>query len=169
MTFEELAGLNIQGFISMLKYSSVTIRLYKNTHLLVPCASTANEAYDLVAVGAHFIKVTGPDLTLARRINSEPLFGFCPLFITGGMDIEHIPLAIEAGAMVIASGFDLMLKGQEDISVESISAVLKKYQAAVVGARSARYLEMTKALHEENTDAWLEKVPHCVPFGDTHE
>ncbi len=169
LTLEELAALNVHGFISMLKYSSATIQRYKNTHLLIPCASTVNEAYDLVASGAHFVKVTGPDLALVRRICSEPLFRFCPLFITGGMNLETIPLAIESGAMVIATGFDVMLKGQKNMTVASISAILKKYQASVISARSALYPEMAAALNDGDTDLWLEKVPHCVPRRNLHE
>ena len=169
MTLEELSALKIQGFISMLKYSSATIRRYKDTHLLIPCAATANEAYDLLAAGSHFIKVTGPDLTLAKRISSDPLFKFCPLFVTGGMDPERIPSAVEAGAVIVASGFDLMLNGQKNLTVDSVAALLKKYQAAVISARTALYPEMTKALNEGDMETWLEKVPHYVPFGDAHE
>ena len=168
MTFEELSGLNINGFISMLKYSSTTIQKYRDTHLIIPCASTVNEAYELISDGAHFIKVTGPDLNLVKQIASAPLFKFCPLFVTGGMDLERIPLAIEAGAVLIASGFDLMLKGQTSITVESVCGVLKKYQAAVIDARAKLYPEMTEALNNGATEEWLKYVPNYISIGDIH-
>jgi 2-keto-3-deoxy-6-phosphogluconate aldolase len=164
LTLEELAELNVHGFISMLKYSTSTIQQYRNTHLLIPCASTTNEAYDLLSDGAHFIKVLGPDLTFVKRISSAPLFKFCPLFVTGGMDLERIPLAIEAGAMFIASGFDLMLKDQDNITVESVCGILKKYQTTVISARAALYPEMTEALDKGTTEEWLKQVPHYIPF-----
>ena len=169
LTFEELADLNIHGFISMLKYSSTTIQKYRDTHLMIPCASTANEAYDLISDGAHFIKVLGPDLKLVKQISSAPLFKFCPLFVTGGMDLERIPLAIEAGAVLIASGFDLMLKGQDNITVESTCSILKKYQAAVINARTALYPKMTEILNNGTTEDWLKQAPNYVSTGDAHE
>jgi len=169
LTLEELAEMNVQGFISMLKYSSTTMQKFRDTHLMIPCASTANEAYDQISDGAHFIKVLGPDLTLVKQISSAPLFKFCPLFVTGGMDLEQIPLAIEAGAMLIASGFDLMLKGQDNITVELVCDILKKYQAVVINARTVRYPKMTEALNNGTTEDWLKQVPNYVLAGDTHE
>ncbi|MCF6175747.1 MAG: hypothetical protein L3J71_08265 [Victivallaceae bacterium] len=164
LTLDELAKLEVDGFISMLKYSSATLARYQATHLLLPCAGTINEAYDLIVDGAHFIKVLGPDLTLVKHISSAPLFKFCPLFVTGGMDLERIPLAIEAGAAVIASGFDLMLRNQTCITVESVSDILKTYQTTVVNARAKLYPELMKALYDDN-DNWLELVPHYLQPG----
>ncbi len=163
LSLKELSMLNVDGFISMLKYSSSTIKEYRGTHLMIPCASTSNEAYDFISDGAHFVKVTGPDLSLVKRINSAPLFNFCPLFVTGGMDLERIPLAVEAGAVVIASGFDLLLKNQDNITVDSICEILKKYQKVVVDARTKFYPEMMNALHNGTTEEWLKLVPNCIP------
>ena len=163
LNFEEMVSAGIDGFISMMKFSDQTISKYCKTHLLIPCASTVNEARDLLEAGAHFIKVLGPNLDLVRQISSNPLFRFCPLFVTGGMSIERIPEAFEAGAIAVASGFDLTLKEITEHNANSICEVMKQYQATAMEARKRFYPELSEALYNQDDDLWLEKVPHYVP------
>ncbi|MDD5598293.1 MAG: hypothetical protein PHV82_10145 [Victivallaceae bacterium] len=163
LDLEEMVSAGIDGFVSMMKFSDQTINKYCKSHLLIPCASTVNEACDLLGSGAHFIKVLGPELGLARQINSDPLFKFCPLFVTGGMDIEHIPMAFSAGAIAVASGFDLTLKGVNDLSMEGICKVMKEYHKTAVNSRRNLYPELSDALYNQDGDSWLEKVPHYLP------
>jgi 2-keto-3-deoxy-6-phosphogluconate aldolase len=163
LNFEEMVSAGIDGFVSMMKFSDRTISRYCRSHLLIPSASTVNEARDLLDAGAHFIKILGPELGLARQISSDPLFKFCPLFLTGGMNIERIAQAFESGAMVVASGFDLTLKGVDDCSAEGICRVMKEYQKAALAARTRLYPALSDALYNQDGDAWLDEVPHYVP------
>ncbi len=163
LSLDELAAMEVDGFISILKYSSATIKRYRESHLLIPCAATINEAYDLMTDGAHFIKVLGPDLTLIQRLSLSPLFNFCPLFATGGMTLEHIPQAVKAGAAVIASGFDLLLRDKVNPGINSICNILQTYQQAVLDARIKYRQEETNRINRANDSNWLAQLPHYVP------
>ena len=160
LTLDELDKMGVHGFISMFEFSAETLKRYSKSHLLIPCAYTPNEAYKMVKDGAHFIKMTGPDLSLIKQTRMAPSHGFCPIFVTGGMSIEKIPLAIEAGAVCIASGFDLMLKGMpDDTASGQIADILVQYVDAVKKAREKIYPEMMGKINAGD-DSWLQEVPH---------
>ena len=169
LTLDELADSGVDGFVSMLKFSDSTIKKYCDRYLMIPCASTLNEAYDLLSSGAHFIKIIGPDLDLLGKISSAPLFKFCPVFITGGMNLEKIPQVMNSGAVMVASGFDLILKDINEINVDSICEAVKAYQKKAIESRSVAYPEFSKALYCCENDEWIEKLPHYSGFGVNNE
>lgn len=165
MTFEQLAGCGVHGFISMFEFSSETINKYRNTHLLVPCAYTPNEAFRMLKDGAHIIKIV-EDLSLVRKTMSAPSHGFCPIFFTGGMTQARIPEAIGAGAVCIASGFDLMLKGLPDnVSSDQVAEIIIQYIDTVNVARRKSYPELMAKIDAGAPD-WIDFVPHCHFFNN---
>ena len=166
LTLEELVELGVNGFVSMEIFSAETIEKYSKTHLLVPCASTCGEAYELMGHGAHMIKFLGPDLSLVKRISQAPLHGFCSVFVTGGMNLERIPEAVSSGAVCTAAGFDLILQGQPgDISVADIASVLKTFTAAVDSARREYHPEFTELI-DDSRKRWLDSLPFFHQFED---
>jgi 2-keto-3-deoxy-6-phosphogluconate aldolase len=159
MTFGQLAGCGVHGFISMFEFSSETISKYSNTHLLVPCAYTPNEAFRMLRDGAHIIKIV-EDLSLVRKARAAPSHGFCPFFFTGGMTQARFPEAIDAGAVCIASGFDLMLKGlPKDISSDQVGEIILGHIAAVNTARRKCYPELMAKIDAGAPD-WIDFAPH---------
>ena len=164
MTLDELADLGADGFVSMLRWSEENIRRFSSTHVVVPCATTPGEAYEMCSHGAHLIKFVQPKESLMRKVRAAPTFQFCPVFVTGGMDLQRIPPIIEAGAVSVGTGFDLTLRDRpRDIGVSDIAAVMVQYRETVAQARRDAYPEMM-----ENRDAgraeWLGSLPHVHPF-----
>ena len=87
-TLSQLAALGASGFVSRMSFSAETCRAWRATHLLMPCAGTVNEAYRQFCLGAHIIKVVRSDYEVVRQLATTPAFGFCPLFVPGGMNLE---------------------------------------------------------------------------------
>jgi len=165
MTVAEVADLGVDGFVSMLGWTEATIRKYAPTHLIMPTASTVTEGFYQTTWGAHFQKINGAtNLTLVNRLRSAATFDFCPVLVTGGQTLEQIPKSIETGAVMIATGFDLMLKGQsKDMSVEQIADVLKQFQQTTANAQQNTYPELAAAEGKDN-QTWLDALPHWHPF-----
>jgi 2-keto-3-deoxy-6-phosphogluconate aldolase len=165
-TLAELADMGVDGFVSLVGWHADNIRKYATTHLVVPAAMTVNEAYQQFAAGAHFIKVFGPDLALLRLCRNEAAFSYCPVLITGGMTIERIPEAVAAGAMVIGSGFDLILKPfPGPLQAKDVAQVIREYIAAMREAKRKGWPALARAEGAERR-VWLDALPHNHPFGD---
>ena len=163
-TIAELDAMGVDGFVSMIGFSTESIKRYSPRRLVIPTAMTVNEAFFQVGAGAHFAKMLGPNLNLVKTCRGEPTFGFCPILVTGGMNLERIPKAMNAGAMVIGSGFDLILKGQpSDISAKGAAKLLKQYLEVTQGARAKKWPEMARAIGGD-ARTWLDSLPHHHPF-----
>lgn len=164
MTVAEVADLGVDGFVSMLGWRLETIEKYSPTHIVIPTAMTVTEALQQVGAGAHLVKALGSDLDFVKRCRLGAAFDYCPLFVTGGMTPERMPEAMEAGAAMTASGFDLILKGQPcDISVTGVARELTTYLDATRRAREAAWPEMMAAT-DADRQTWLDALPHYHPF-----
>jgi len=152
MTIAELAPF-VDGFVSMMPYSDETLRKYSKTHLCIPAAETSGEALRQVNAGAAFIKVLGPDLTLSKWLHALPTFNYCPTYITGGMIPERMEDAFSAGNILIAAGFDVVLKGIDpaDLTPELVAERIRIFLDAAKRARAKAcpQLEDTQALTDE--------------------
>ena len=160
------AILGADGFISMAGFQQETLIRFQNSKLLLPCAYTPNEAMEMLRLGAHFIKLIGPDTSLLRILTSPPLFHTIPCFVTGGMTLERIPETIQAGAVLIGTGFDLMLNGYDGDDPDEIAAVVRRYMQAVRDVR----LSVNPALATLDTcdDAaiWRQLLEYHSPFAE---
>ena len=163
-TLEELDRMGVDGFVSMFGWSLASIRRYSGSRLVIPTAMSGTEAFRQVGAGAHFIKFFGHDLPLVRLCRSAPAFDFCPVFVTGGMTLKMIPAAVNAGAVLVATGFDQMLK-QEPVKVgkKRVVEVLRLYLTAVRKARGRKWPEMDRCIGGR-LKSWLDSLPHHHPF-----
>ena len=165
-TFGELAAMGVSGFVSRLGFSEATCRRWKDEKLLIPCAGTVNEAYRLFAAGAHIIKIVKPDYEVVRQLGTTPTFGFCPLFVTGGMLPETIPGAMQDGVLCVGTGFDAIMKGQEKLSDAEYHDELVKRLCALrrctVESREKRFPGLTAALERGD---WTDMLPFAFPGG----
>ena len=158
-TMDELAEWGVDGFVSMFQFSADTIKKYHQTHFIAPCAYTPNEAYGMLQNGAHIIKIVN-DIELVKKTRSAPSHGFCPIFFTGGATLEKIPEIIDAGAVCVASGFDLLLKDKpDDISSDEIAEIITQYVDVVQNARRKKYPELMKKIDTGDSD-WMNFLPH---------
>jgi hypothetical protein len=109
----------------------------------------------------------GPELDLVRLCRSGPTFNYCPIMLTGGMTIEKIPEAVQAGVVLIGSGFDLLLKDQDLrlCTQKNIIEILKQYREKMRKAIDTTYSELARLRNANNKD-WLAALPHQHPFGD---
>jgi 2-keto-3-deoxy-6-phosphogluconate aldolase len=163
-TLREFADMGVDGFVSMTGWSTDVIRHWAATHVVIPCAMTLREAFIQLDAGAQFIKVLGPHLDLVRLCRSEATFGACPIFLTGGITLARVPGAVEAGVVVLGSGFDLMLAGQpENIGIAEIADILRAHVRAVQAAREAKWPAMACA-SGMNDVTWLQSLPHVTPW-----
>lgn len=136
MTMGQLAPY-VDGFVSMLPYSDETLETYASTHLCIPAAETGGEALRQVKKGAAFIKVLGPDFSFSKRLHALPTHGYCPTYITGGVTTERMAEAFQAGNVLCAAGFDVVLKG-EDPAALTAEKVAEKITCFVETAKKAR-------------------------------
>lgn len=74
---------------------------------MIPAVATLREAFLNVAAGAHFLKVPGSNPDLIKSYRWEAVFDYCPLFATGSLTTDRIPIAIDVGVVITATGFDL--------------------------------------------------------------
>jgi 2-keto-3-deoxy-6-phosphogluconate aldolase len=160
----ELDAMDVDGFVSMIGWSTESIRKYSPTRLVIPTAWNLSEAFHQVAAGAHFAKIIGPSLDLLRICRADPTFGFCPMVMTGGMTLDAIPKAIGAGAMMVGSGFELMLKSlPPDVSAERVAQELTRFVEAAKKARDLQWPELALA-RDLDMQGWLDALPHYHPF-----
>jgi 2-keto-3-deoxy-6-phosphogluconate aldolase len=165
-TLDELADMGVDGFVSFVGWQPDQIRKYAATHLVIPAAMTVNEAYQQFVAGAHFIKLIGPELDLARLCRNAAAFGFCPLFVTGGMTTERIPESMAAGVMVIGSGFDLLLKGMPtSLPAKDVAKIIRTYLNVTQEAKRKAWPELARA-EGADLQTWLAALPHNHPFGE---
>ena len=163
-TLQEFADMGADGFVSMPGWSTDAIRHWAPTHVVIPCAMTVREAFIQLDAGAHFIKMLGTELDLVKLCRSEATFGVCPVFVTGGVTLAHVPSLVEAGAVVLGSGFDLMLAGKAgNITVQEVADILCAHVHAVKVARALKWPELAKAA-AANDETWLRSLPHVSPW-----
>ena len=166
LTVSELAAMDIDGFVSMVGYGADTIRQYAPTHLMMPATGTLLEALEAVRAGAHFCKMIGPDISLVRVCRMKAAFDFCPILVTGGQTIESIPATIEAGAITIGSGFDVMLKGMpQDVTAQQAADRIKQFVKITQEAVNKTHPKLAAA-RDADDQTWLDALPHYHPFGD---
>ena len=162
MTIDEIAQIGVDGFVSMVGWRRETIEKYAPTHLVAPTSGTLSEALQSVGAGAHFVKMAGDDLSLVRRCRGAAAFDFCPVFVTGGMTVERIPYAFDAGAVVVGAGFDLMMKDYgADASASDVAAALRPYLQAAHNARAEFWPEIEDEAEDQQ---WLASLPHYHGF-----
>ncbi|MBQ5777236.1 MAG: hypothetical protein IIV97_00315 [Oscillospiraceae bacterium] len=166
MTFSELCEVGVDGFVSMLPFSDETLCAYSAHCVMIPSAATPGEALRQVDAGAHIIKLMGSDRDLRKACHAAPTHGFCPIFVTGGVTPERMPEIYADGAVLTASGFDLILK---DIDPEALTAelVAEKLKFYIDSAKAARAATLPGLQNTENRsdEEWLGLLPHYHPFG----
>ena len=148
----------------MIGWSQESIHAYSKRYLVVPSAMTVSEAFFQIAAGAHLVKIRGFDLDFVKRLRLAAAFDYCPIFVSGGMSIERIPDAFNAGAIMVSAGFDMTLKGYEsNVSAGVVADVMRNYVEATQQARNQQYPELAAAATEED-QVWLDALPHFAPF-----
>ncbi len=138
MTLSQMAPYT-DGFVSMLPFSDATLRVYGSTHLCIPAAETSGEALRQIREGASFIKTIGPDFSFSKYLHAVPTFGYCPTYVTGGVTPERMGEAFRAGNVLCASGFDVILRG-EDPSCLDAARVAERIAEFAAAARRERAL-----------------------------
>jgi 2-keto-3-deoxy-6-phosphogluconate aldolase len=159
-TLDELAAMDVHGFVSMLGWTPENITRFAPTHLVLPTATTVVEAYHTVCAGAHFAKLPGPDAEIVRVCRAAPTFGFCPIFVTGGMTTERIPDVVAAGAVLIGTGIDLMFKG---VAPAQWRDATRRFLDVTRESRAKTFPELARAAGSDR-DRWLDALPHYHPF-----
>ncbi|MEX2306807.1 MAG: hypothetical protein WD738_04410 [Pirellulales bacterium] len=168
LTIEELASIGVDGFVSMVGFRPETLKRYSSTHLMIAPVSTMYEAFSAIESGAHFVKVAGTQLELVKYLRYDATFGFCPIMVTGGMTMDRIPAAVEAGAVLIGSGFELILQGlPTDSSARQAADALAPYLDATRQARDNKWPALAKA-RDGDINSWSAALPHHHPF-DKHQ
>ncbi len=77
---------------------------------------------------------------------------------------DRITIAIDAGAVIKATGFDLTLKKcSAGVSVKEITAIIKHYMETAQNAQYTKWPELAKAADADN-QTWLNALPHYHPF-----
>lgn len=169
MTLNELAP-HVDGFVSMLPYSDASLEKYSRTHLCIPAAQTAGEALRQIGKGAAFIKVMGPDFSFSRQLHAVPTFDFCPTYITGGVSRERMEEAFDAGNVLCAAGFDVVLKGEipARMTAEKIAERMRSFVESAKNAR-AKANPALKNLEALSDEAFFSVLPNYCSLLESAE
>lgn len=164
MTLEEVADLDVHGFVSLLCWPDELIEKYSRTHLVFPCAATHTEAFMETRAGAHMIKLIGRSMEVVKMCRLGASFEYCPIFVTGGQTLQQIPDSIATGAICVAAGFDDSIKDMgSKITVEAVAERMRTYLQVTHKARTEVYPEYVAKMNSDNTE-WLKSLPHYHPF-----
>ena len=164
LTLEQLADMDIDGFVSMVGWHYENIRKYAATHLVMPMAMTLREAFRQVAAGAAFAKVFGTNLEFVQVLQGAGGFRFCPTFATGGVTRERIPDAIEAGATILASGLEVVAGGcPGNRTPNEVASMLKDFLETTRAAREVKSPGSSQSA-ELDPRAWLATLTHVHHF-----
>ena len=162
-TVHQLVDAGVAGLISRTSFRRETISALRRTHLLAPCAGSVNEAFELFSAGAQLIKIVRPDYEVLKQLETTPLFGFAPVFITGGMNESALPAAMADGAAVAAAGFDILVPDCETLETEKYCATaaarLRRLMELARQGREARSPGITAALDAPD---WPRRMPFAV-------
>ncbi|MCL5103191.1 MAG: bifunctional 4-hydroxy-2-oxoglutarate aldolase/2-dehydro-3-deoxy-phosphogluconate aldolase [Armatimonadetes bacterium] len=163
LTIAELDAMGVDGFVSMIGWSLESIKKYSSTRIIAPTAMTVTEAFQQMGAGAHLVKMLGSDIPLIKRCRADAAFGYCPILVTGGQTPERIPETIAAGAVLVGSGFDLILNGMSpNVSCEEVANVLRMHLDVTNEARAKYWPDMAGV--GSDREAWLNSLPHYHPF-----
>jgi len=167
-SLDELAAAGADGFVAQLPFKRETFEKYAATHILAPGVTTIKEAYDMLQMGAHFTKfcyLTKDDL---KKVNGDPVHGIFPLFIVGGVTLDKIEGYIQAGAAMVAAGWDVILgadyaAARKNPDYRLASERVAHFADAVRAARSQFFPGMFPA-EPASADDYLKSLPHYHPF-----
>ena len=166
LTIDQLVDLGVAGFISMLPWQEASIRKYSPTHLIAPSAMTVSEAYLQICAGAHFAKFNGAHLDVVHRSRHLPTFEYCPILVTGGVHLGNMANVFRTGAVMVATGFDLLTKEMTGHpSKAQLVGMLRAYQQSAAKLQAATYPELGAAANADNA-AWVYALPHVHPFDE---
>lgn len=165
MTIPETLAHDVQGIISMLPMSDETIAAYCERFIVIPSAETAGECLRQMNAGAHFIKMLGTDLEKVKLYRAAPTFDFCPIFVTGGVTPERMDVVFGSGAVLTASGFDLILRGidHKDLTPSLVCERLLQYVQAAKAARVKAFPILSHAETLSDSE-WLKRLPFYHMF-----
>lgn len=112
ITVDEMVDLGVDGLISFMRFRPETYDRYGGDLVLIPGVHSYNEALDELEKGADFIKLAGNTPWGAGILSSavEATHGLFPTLVTGGCSLKTIPGFVQAGAVLIATGFDVILQ-----------------------------------------------------------
>lgn len=173
----DLASAGADGFVSAMALSTTTIARWSRTHLLIPGVETVSEAVAVLEAGAHFAKLFTADLVggpaRVRRMTSAPLHGLLPLFVTGGISLQRIAEYVDAGAILLGAGWDLMLADryqplQNEPHSTALAEALKSFLVAMSDARKT-FAPRIASLSVVEGRQLVDALPHYHPFGEADE
>jgi len=164
MTLDEIADMDVDGFVSMVGWTEESIRRYAPTHVICPTAMTVREALLQTSWGADFQKLAGSDIPFVKRCRGAAAFDYCPIMVTGGQTCESMGASFQAGAVMVGTGFDLTLKGMgQEPEVAQIAEITRTY-LDTAQAEQAKAFPALKAAQSGSNDEWLAALPHWHPF-----
>jgi 2-keto-3-deoxy-6-phosphogluconate aldolase len=109
-----MVDLGADGLVSFMGFRPETYARYGAKVLMIPGVKTYNEALGQLELGADFIKFPGNSPWGAGLLSSalSATHGLFPVLVTGGCTLEKIAEFIKSGAVLLASGFDVILKSK---------------------------------------------------------
>jgi len=165
LTVAEAADLGADALVSFMRFRPETYERFGRDHVMIAGVSTPNEALDQIELGADLIKATVHTTTGSEFVTktSVPTHHCIPFFVSGGLTLSNIEKYIEAGVVVTAAGFDMLLGNPVPAPGELIrvaSDALKRMTSVVQAAREKYQPTLATAIHERRTNL-LASGPWC--------
>ncbi len=140
LTVAEAVDLGADALVSFMRFRPETYEKYGTRCVMISGVATPNEALEQIELGADLIKVTVHTTSGSEFVTktSVPTHGCIPFFVSGGLNLNNLESYIQAGVVVTAAGFD-MLVGRDNLAENELVAGAEKAIGRMLDAvRTAR-------------------------------
>ncbi len=172
-SIDELAQLDVDGFVSMMPLSAKTIKKFSSSHIIVPGVETFADAVGVVEAGAHFAKFfNASNQGGPKRISlasCAAMHALVPIFVTGGVTLDKIDPYVSSGAVLLGSGWDVLLGDkykaiQQNPDTKVLTEALKPFLTEMANSKE-KYYSLARDLKPAK---YIETINHYHPFGDSY-
>jgi len=142
-SLDQVVDVGADFLVSIFAFEDATYERYRDSHVIIPGVTTPGEAKRAMDAGANLLKITNPHLLGGPdffRALDPATYHALPYYVTGGMKANIASGYIDAGALAIGAGLDIILGGdytslQAAFDDQLMLERLREYVAGIDRAR----------------------------------
>jgi 2-keto-3-deoxy-6-phosphogluconate aldolase len=152
ISVDEMVDLGVDGLVSFLAFRPESYVKYGKRLIMIPGVSSYNEALEQLEMGADMIKLQGNTAWDASHLRTAVTLthGLFPILVTNGISPQTIPGLIAAGAAMIGTGFNIILKEQVDagtpLTSQIVADAINMMKSVVAQARGIHQSDFYRAV-----------------------
>ncbi|MDZ4803161.1 MAG: hypothetical protein SGI92_33800, partial [Bryobacteraceae bacterium] len=111
LSVQEAVDLGADALVSFMRFRPKTYAKYARDCVMIAGVATQNEALDQLELGADLVKATVHTVSGSEFVSktSVATHNCLPFFVSGGVNHTNLETYIQAGVVVAAAGFDVLL------------------------------------------------------------